>query len=80
MLSAYWARLDGDRVVGNIEDVNGAFWRLPAAAQAARLAILRARSGATAVVTDEPRASVTAGWVRIVGTGDSYRLLVGARG
>jgi len=75
VLSAYWARLDHARVVGNIEDPNGAFWRLPSAAQAGRLALLKARSGARAVVTDEPQARLTAGWVRIAGTGDSYRML-----
>lgn len=78
VLSAYWARLDRDRVVGNIEDVNGAFWRLPSNAQSSRLAMLQSRSGARAVVTDEPQARLNAGWVRIAGTGDSYTLLAGA--
>jgi hypothetical protein len=75
VVSAYWARLDGDRVVGNIQDLNGAFWRLPSAMQSGRLAMLQARSGARAVVSDEPQARLAAGWVPIAGTGDSYRLL-----
>lgn len=78
VLSSYWARLDRARVVGNVEDSGDAFWRLPPAAQAARLALLRARSGARAVVTDEPQARLSAGWVPIAGTGDSYRLLGGS--
>jgi hypothetical protein len=78
VLNAYWARLDGARVVGNVDDANGAFWQLPAAAQAGRLARLRARSEARAVVTDESQAKLSRGWIRIAGTGDSYRLL-GAR-
>jgi hypothetical protein len=78
VLSAYWARLDRDRVVGNIEDVNGAFWRLPSDAQSSRLAMLQSRSGARAVVTDEPQARLNAGWLRTAGTGDSYTLLAGA--
>ena len=75
VLNAYWARLDGARVVGNVDDANGEFWRLPSAAQAGRLALLQARSGARAVVTDESQAKLSPGWIRIAGTGDSYRLL-----
>jgi 4-amino-4-deoxy-L-arabinose transferase-like glycosyltransferase len=76
VLSAYWARLDQARVVGNVDDVHGAFWRLAPAAQTRRLSLLRARSGARFVVTDEPQARSEAGWVPISGTGDSYRTLV----
>jgi hypothetical protein len=75
VLNAYWARLDRVRVVGDVDDANGAFWQSSAAAQAGRLALLQARSGARAVVTDEPRAKLSRGWIPIAGTGDSYRLL-----
>ena len=75
VLSAYWARLDRARVVGNIDDVDAAFWHLPPGAQSARLSLLRSRSGADAVVTDEPQARSAAGWVAIAGTGDSYLVL-----
>lgn len=76
--SAYYARLADARLVGNIKDVGGAFWRLGPGAQASRLALLRARSGARAVVSDEPQARSAAGWTAIAGTGDSYRLLSGS--
>ena len=36
------------------------------------------RSGARAVVTDESQAKLSSGWIRIAGTGDSYRLLGGS--
>jgi hypothetical protein len=78
VLRAYWARLDRARVVANIDDRGGAFWRLPSAAQAARLALVRARSGARFVLSDEPAARSAPGWVPIRGTGDAYRLLDGS--
>jgi hypothetical protein len=75
---AYFARLDQARVVGNINDPDGAFWRLTPAAQASHLAVLRARSGARVVVSDQATARSTPGWVPINGTGDAYRLLDGS--
>ena len=75
VLNAYWARLDGARVVGNVDDANGAFWQLPSGAQASRLGLLQERSGARAAVTDESQATLSPGWIRIAGTSDSYRLL-----
>ena len=78
VLRAYWARLDRARVVANIDDRGGAFWRLSPAAQAGRLALVRARSGARFVVSDEGAARSTPGWVPISGTGDSYRVLDGS--
>jgi hypothetical protein len=77
VLRAYWARLDRARVVANIDDRGGAFWRLSPAAQAGRLALVRARSGARFVVSDEGAARSTPGWVPVSGTGDSYRVLDG---
>jgi hypothetical protein len=77
VLRAYWARLDGARVVGNIDDAGGAFWRLAPAAQSSRLSLLKSRSGARVVVTDESQARLEAGWVQIPGTPNSYRLLAG---
>ena len=74
---AYYARLDRARVVGNINDPSGAFWRLTRAAQTSRLALLRARSGARVIVSDEASAQSAPGWVRVAGTGDAYRLLGG---
>ena len=79
VLGAYWARLDQARVVANIDDVNGSFWRMPAAARTGRLALLEAHSGARAVITDEPQARLATGWIRVPGTDDSYRLLGGGR-
>jgi len=72
---AYYARLDHDRVVGNIKDVDGAFWRLPPGNQARRLALLQARSGARVAVSDEAAARSAPGWTPVAGTGDSYRVL-----
>jgi hypothetical protein len=78
VLNAYWARLDRARVVGNVDDRDGAFWRLSPEAQAGRLALVRARSGARVVLSDEAAARSTPGWIQIKGTGDSYRLLDGS--
>jgi hypothetical protein len=78
VLRAYWARLDSARVVANIDDRGGVFWRLPPAAQADRLALVRARSGARLVLSDEAAARSAAGWIPIEGTGDSYRRLDGS--
>jgi hypothetical protein len=72
---AYFARLDHARVVGNINDPDDTFWTLTPAAQATRLALLRARSGARLIVSDEAGAQSAPGWVPIMGTGDSYRLI-----
>jgi hypothetical protein len=74
---AYYARLDRARVVGNINDPDGAFWRLSPDAQRSRLALLQARSGARVAVSEETPARSAAGWTAIPGTGDSYRLLAG---
>jgi 4-amino-4-deoxy-L-arabinose transferase-like glycosyltransferase len=75
VLVAYWARLDRARVVGDIDDRRHLFWQLPPAAQARALALLRARSGARVVVTDEPVARSAPGWTAIAGTADSYRVI-----
>jgi hypothetical protein len=72
---AYFARLDSARMVGNINDPDGTFWKLTASAQASRLALLRARSGARVIVSDEAAAQSRPGWVQVKGTGDSYRLI-----
>jgi hypothetical protein len=74
VLRAYWARLDDVRVVGNVNDADGDFWRMAPAAQSSHLALLQSRSGARAAVSDEPQARL-AGWLPIPGTSDSYRLL-----
>jgi hypothetical protein len=74
---AYFARLDQARVVGNINDPGGTFWGLTPAAQTSRLALLRGRSGARVVVSDEAKARSAPGWVPVAGTEDSYRLLSG---
>ena len=63
VLRAYWARLDDARVVGNVNDAGGDFWRMAPAAQRSRLALLESRSGARAAVSDEPQARL-AGWTR----------------
>lgn len=77
VLSAYWARLDRARVLGNVDDAGGAFWQLPAPAESHRLALLRSHTGARIAVTDEPQARGRAGWIPIAGTGDAYRTLTG---
>jgi hypothetical protein len=78
VLSAYFARLDRARMVGNINDADGAFWRLSSDAQTARLALLRAHSGARVIVTDESAARAAPGWLPISGTPDFYRLVDGS--
>jgi hypothetical protein len=75
VLRAYWARLDDVRVLANVSDADGTFWRLAPAAQNRRLALLKSRAGARAVVSDEPEARPAAGWTPIAGTSYSYRLL-----
>lgn len=72
---AYYARLAGARVVGNIDDPAGAFWRLAPGVQSGRLALLRARSGARIAVSDEAAARSAPGWIPVTGSGDSYRIL-----
>lgn len=72
---AYWARLDRARVVGNISNANGDFWRMPPAVQEDRLTLLRKRSGASFAISDQPAARSATGWIRIAGTGDFYRSL-----
>ena len=74
---AYWARLARARVVANVEDEHGAFWRLPAARRARLLAALRAESGARAIVTSAAAARRSAGWLPVRGTAYSYRRLSG---
>jgi hypothetical protein len=78
VLQAYFARLDRARIVGNINDAGGAFWRLAPAAQTKRLNLLQARSGARVVVSVEAAARAAPGWVPIAGTSDSYRPLDGS--
>ncbi len=74
---AYYARLDRARVVGNINDSGGAFWRLDSTAQTDRLSLLQTRSGARVAVSDETQARSASGWTPIAGTTFSYRRLNG---
>jgi hypothetical protein len=75
VLDAYWARLDRARVVGNVNDPGGDFWRLAPASQGSRLALLQRRTGARFAVTDQRQAHMVHGWVPIAGTGDFLRRL-----
>ena len=72
---AYWARLARARLVSNIEDKDGAFWRMPAAKKTRVLMALHAESGARAIVTSASQARASPTWAPIRGTPYSFRRL-----